>query len=104
MNDRTASLSTHPGRRCLGWLGAVVLFVLLTTAGEAVGGQTFVGAEPVATRCDGACRGDVRRSEPAAHHVAAARTLQSARRAPRPFGRQRSVQRRGLPPPRAPTA
>lgn len=104
MSDGTGSLLATPGRRCLGWLGAVVLFVLLTTAGQAVGGQNFVGAEPVATRCEGARRGDVRGSEPAAHHVAAAHTLQSARTAPRPLGRQRSVQRRGLPPPRAPTA
>lgn len=104
MNDRTASLSTHPGRRCLGWLGAVVLFVLLTTAGQAVGAQTLVGPEPVATRCEGARRGDVRRSEPAAHHAVAARTLQSERTAPRSAGRRRCVQCRGLPPPRAPTA
>ena len=104
MSDRTGPLLAAPGRRCLGWLGAVVLFVLLTTAGQAAAGSAFVGSAPVATRCEGACRGDVRRAEPAAHHAAAARTLQSARRAPRPFGRQRSVQRRGLPPPRAPTA
>ncbi len=104
MNDRAGSLLTTPGRRCLGWLGAVVLFVLLTTAGQAVDAQTLVGPEPVATRCEGARRGDVRRSEPAARHVVAARTLQSARTAPRPLGRQRSVQSRGLPPPRAPTA
>lgn len=104
MNGRAGSPLAAPGRRCLGWLSAVVLFVLLATAGQAVASGALVGAEPVASCCDVVRHGDVRRREPASHHVAARHTLASARTAPRPSGRQRSVQRRGLPPPRAPTA
>ena len=96
-------MTSSPGRRCLGWLGAVVLFVLLAAAGQPAAGRAFVGAEPVAARCEVACVGAPGRSAPVAVH-AAARALLSTRKAPRPLGRQRSVQCRGLPPPRAPTA
>ena len=89
--------------RSFGWVGAMVLLVLLAAAGlPASGGDLFVAA-PVAARNEG-------RSDRAIRVVALAPRLvvapvASARVSlPRVLPRSRSVQRRGLPPSRAPTA
>jgi hypothetical protein len=89
-------------RGYLGFVSAVVLFVLLAAVG--LPSTVTLAAElPVATASEGAVLHAARavaraRAEPL-------RTLcRRSRTQPRPSLRQRSIQARGLPPTRAPTA
>lgn len=101
--DRTVAEGTLGFRRrhhrCLGFVSAVVLFVLLASAGLPFGGAMApaqnieAGERAVEHAARRATRG-----EPVV--VAAAR--QAARALPRPVARQRCIAARGLPPARAP--
>lgn len=88
--------------RCLSWLGAVVLLVLVATAGLPDARRGVVAAPAIASvEAVVATHPAFAVGEPPAlpARVAAEVTVE-----PRVPGRARSVQARGLPPPRAPCA
>ena len=102
MTERAPKTPGAPPR-LLGFCSAVVLFVLLVAAGLPAEGCGSIGREPVAVRCEGLRVREVRRLASAVAERTAA-VVAVANRRPRPLGRCRQVQCRGLPPPRAPTA
>jgi len=99
----TAPTASGAPPRWLGFCSAFVLLVLLVTAGLPAEGCGGIGREPVAVRCDGhRAREDRSLVRAVAERTAAVVAVATSR--PRPLGRYRQVQCRGLPPPRAPTA
>lgn len=101
MTERANAPDAPP--RWLGLCSAVVLLVLLVTAGLPAEGCGSIGREPVAVRCD-SHRAREERSLVRAVAERTAAVVAVATSRPRPLGRCRQVQCRGLPPPRAPTA
>jgi len=97
-----ASPTPRAGRavRAVAWLGAVVLLVLVATAGLPTGSRGVVvpaaieAVEVAVVRADAGVMPAV---------VGVRRPGVGAVAVPRPQSRTRSVQDRGLPPPRAPT-
>jgi hypothetical protein len=89
--------------RCLGWVSAVVLLVLLAAAGLPSPGQQFAAGERVA-----ACVEDVSiiavRAAARRLGAIAAGPRSNAQPAPRPASRWRCLPCGGLPPLRAPPA
>lgn len=102
MNERSPQPLGAPPR-LLGFCSAVVLFLLLVAAGLPADGCGSIGREPVAVRCD-ILRAREERSLGGAAVERPAALVATATARPRPLGRCRQVQCRGLPPPRAPTA
>lgn len=95
-----ALLRVVPPRRCLSWLGAVVLLVLIATAGLPAG-DGAVGTGPrieVVEGCPVPALAVGEAPRPAHGQVLPVPAW------PRALPRTRSVLTRGLPPPRAPTA
>lgn len=101
MTERSETPEAPP--RWLGFCSAFVLLVLLVAAGLPAEGCGSIGREPVAVRCD-SHRAREERSLVRAAAERTAAVVAVATGGPRPPGRCRQVQCRGLPPPRAPTA
>ncbi len=90
------------GCRCPGWLGALMLCVVLAAAGMPAGGSTVADG----TRIE-ACHGRAARARPFAVARLAAEAQPGfaavAVALPRPRPRTQTIEAGGLPPPRAPT-
>ncbi|MEO6597448.1 MAG: hypothetical protein ABIP94_22115 [Planctomycetota bacterium] len=89
--------------RCVGWLSAVVLFVLLAAAGMPATSGGIVHATQAELGIDRGQRAGVSLAELVARAVHAP-LCADATPAPRVLPRARSVRESGLPQPRAPTA
>lgn len=90
------------GGRCAGWLGALLLCVVLAAAGMPAGGGVIVDGTRIEACHDRAARV---RSHAAAGLASEARPGVAGLTAalPRPRPRARTIEAGGLPPPRAPT-
>ena len=105
MSDQlvTPRCSAVPRGRANGFVSAVLLVLLLATAGWPVDTATPVAGEHVACQVVGSAR-HVARAEESAERAAKPRASANTAARPRPLPRQRRVDSYGLPPPRAPTA
>ena len=90
---------TNGPRRCLSWLGAVVLLVLIATAGLPAADDR-VGAAHRIEVVEGCPARPLALGE---EHAEGTSWVRAVPALPRPMPRSRSVSARGLPPARAPT-